>query len=94
MKQEQNDQYVDGIKLAPCLLIGHHVLLIGLHVHHVHQVHYVYNVLCPAPFKCTTQVDSISEDHSLALDKHLYQFMNKVKLPSCISCHHMIDVKE
>ena len=42
MKQEQNDQYVDGIKLAPCLLIGHHVLLIGLHVHHVHQVHYVY----------------------------------------------------
>ena len=35
----------------------------------------------PAPFKCTTQVDSISEDQSFALDKHLYQYMNKVKLP-------------
>ena len=35
----------------------------------------------PAPFKCTTQVDSISEDQSVALENHLYQYKNKVKLP-------------
>ena len=35
----------------------------------------------PAPFKCTTSVDSISEDQSLALENHLYQYKNKVKLP-------------
>ena len=34
-----------------------------------------------APFKCTVQVDSISESHSYALDKHLYMYKNKVKLP-------------
>ena len=34
-----------------------------------------------APFKCTTQVDSISESQHKALENHLYEYKNKVKLP-------------
>ena len=34
-----------------------------------------------APFKCTIQIDSISENQSTSLEKHLYKYKNKVKLP-------------